>query len=79
MAVYYACDGCGSQLRSGDMQSLGLVRKRDYCGECAPFVLRFLAARDELHTAVAVNWRTGLELLKGDLQARREIAKLPDE
>lgn len=78
MAMQHVCDGCGAII-AGEVRTLGIVRRRDYCEACAPDVLRFLAARDALHTETAAHWSTGLQQLKDAFHVERPNARLPDE
>lgn len=72
MSTRTICDGCGTP---GDTQERGLIKKLDYCADCAKKVDAFLAARDALHTDLVTRWEKSLAKL------RKQYADmvLPDE
>ena len=79
MAVRIVCDGCGEDIQEGKSHELGIVRKGEYCDLCSNDVLRFVAARNELHTAIAEEWMHRLDALRDGFYKTHPNGRLPDE
>ena len=76
MGYSKVCDGCG--LVSDAVVVRGLIRPRDYCGECAKIVDDYILARDKLHTQIATDWNNGLEAIKTHYEQNFPRMSLPD-
>lgn len=78
MAIHHTCDGCGKDIEGSEIHTYGLVRTADYCATCAADVLRFVKARNDLHSAIAADWQHRVELLKKEFLDAHLNGRLPD-
>ena len=72
MSTQTICDSCGTPCETVER---GLIKKLDYCGDCAQAVDAYLDARDELHTASVARWDEEM----ADLRKQFDGVRLPDE
>lgn len=79
MAIFFKCDGCGKELPPDSAKEFGLVRKCQYCDECAPAVEKFFTDRDGLHESLAAKWASGVARLKKQFAKDLPNGRLPDE
>lgn len=80
MATRSLCDGCGAILPNGTAPTeYGFIRITIYCESCEPSVLRFVAARDDLHTRLAQEWTKSVDDLRESWKQDHPNGRLPDE
>jgi len=76
-AVYVCQGGCGTfEADISKLYQRGIVNERLYCEECVLEIDKYLQARDELHTKIAVEWSEGLAALVEEYAT--EGRRLPD-
>ncbi len=79
MALIATCDsGCGATGDPGEFVEFGLVRKVQYCEDCADEMCTLMNTRDVAHSEAALSLeRTLLQEVSKFLEAH-PTAKLPD-
>jgi hypothetical protein len=76
-AVYVCQGGCGTfEEDASKLHPRGVVNQRHYCEQCVKEIDKYLQARDELHTRLAVEWSEGLMKLTSEYAAKGR--RLPD-
>ena len=80
MATQTICDACQKPVEeSMRVTRVGVVVKRDYCGDCLPMISKYLVERDHLHDKIATSWQNGLSALKRRVKKDRPGLELPDD
>jgi hypothetical protein len=76
-SVFICQAGCGTfEPDAAKMHTRGIVNEKLYCEKCVKDVDDYIAARDKLHTELAVKWAHDLEVLREDWS--NVIKALPD-
>jgi hypothetical protein len=62
-----------------NLRERGLVKKCDYCEECAGLVDSYFLARDDLHSRVVLEFEGGLAAIRAEFDDANPDFRRPDE
>lgn len=81
MSHTISCDGgCGfTSSVPEDFKTLGILIEKEYCPDCTVVVSKFLAAKDELHDKLALQWSSKAGKLAVTYLKQLPGGVLPDE
>ena len=77
--IQLLCDGCHAPIETDGRKEFGYAKKTIYCDECQVSVEKYLEARDDLHTKLAMHWAETIQTFKDGWRENHPNGMLPDE